>query len=582
VAGNATIIVDFVANLSKLQKAAGDVETQGKAASKGLDWKGVAKWASAAGGLAVAGKFIGGAVKDTVALAKATMALQRATGLDTKTASEWVGLLQERGIDTGAFTKSMVKMSGVMVQWKQHNFDAKNVLAELGVSMDDVRKGDTAAVLNQVSDALAKISNPAERAVAAQKLFGRNGQALLPILGKGSAALADNLGQFDKYGATLDGNVTKSVADMTKNQRELEAAQKGLGVTVGTTLLPVMVGLFSALDSILQVAAPLLKNQTAMQVVIAVLALAFVAYQAAVIISTVATLGLNAAMLPQILLWGGIVLAVIAVIAVIIILAKNWDKVSAVLKAAFAKIQAAAAAVWNWIKANWPLLLAILTGPIGIAVILIRRYWDQITGAARSAIGTIRTLWSSLAGFISGLVSSVGAALGRLADKFSGPADAARAAAASVKSWIAKIPGYIEDVVHAAGRAAGRVADAIKSPINAVISSFNGISFTIPGFSIGGQKVGPLSVPKVGVPPHRIDFPDLPHLARGGVLSSPTLFLGGEGGGREIVTPEKLLRDIVAEHGRGDTYQLNLTTRTADAADIAYGFRRLELLRTGR
>jgi hypothetical protein len=74
----------------------------------------------------------------------------------------------------------------------------------------------------------------------------------------------------------------------------------------------------------------------------------------------------------------------------------------------------------------------------------------------------------------------------------------------------------------------------------------------------------------------------VPLLAAGGVLERPTLFVGGEGAGREIVTPEALLRDIVAEHGRGDTYQLNLTTRTADAADIAYGFRRLELLRTGR
>src|SRR4029077_1035616 len=235
--------------------------------------------------------------------------------------------------------------------WRAKGAAAPSLLKDLGVSFASVQKGDTGAVLSQVADGLAKIQNPAQRAVAAQKLFGRNGQALLPILAKGSAGLQANLDQFDKYGATLDGDVTKSVAEMTKNQRELDAAQKGLGITVGTTLLPAMVGLFGALDSILQFAQPLLKNSTAMSVVIAVLAIAFVAYQAAVVISTVATLGLNAAMLPQILLWGGIVLAVIAVIAVVVLLAKNWDKVSAVLKAAFAKIQAAAAAVWNWIKA---------------------------------------------------------------------------------------------------------------------------------------------------------------------------------------------------------------------------------------
>ena len=580
-AGNATIIVDFVANLTKLQQAAGDVEKQGKAAGKGLDWKGVAKFASSAGLLVGAGKYISGAVKSTVDLAKATLAVQRATGLDTKTASEWVGLMQERGIDTAAFTKALTKMDGQMASFLSKGGKG-NPLTDLGVSTEAIRSNDPAAVLMEVADGFKRIQNPAQKAVLANKLFGRQGAALLPILSKGSSGVSEMLGQFDKYGATLDGDVTKSVMEMTKNQRDLDAAQKGLGITVGTTLLPAMVGLFSALDSILQAAAPLLKNQTAMQVVIAVLALAFVAYQTAVIVSTVATLGLNAAMLPQILLWGGIVLAVIAVIAVIVILAKNWDKVSAVMNAAFARIKAAAAAVWNWIKANWPLLLAILTGPIGIAVLLIRRYWDQITAAARSAIGTIRSLWSSLAGFIEGLVSSVGAALGRLADKFDAPADAARSAASAVKTWIGKIPGYIEDVIGAAGRAASKVAGAIKSPINHVLSAFNGLRFTIPtipipkiklpgGGSVGGGSIGGSSIGGFHVP----------LLAAGGVLERPTLFVGGEAG-REIVTPEKLLRDIVAEHGRGDTYQLNLTTQRADAADIAYGFRRLELLRTGR
>ena len=43
-------------------------------------------------------------------------------------------------------------------------------------------------------------------------------------------------------------------------------------------------------------------------------------------------------------------------------------------------ILAGLGAAWNWIKANWPLLLAILTGPIGLAVWAIWRYKDQIIG----------------------------------------------------------------------------------------------------------------------------------------------------------------------------------------------------------
>jgi len=56
--------------------------------------------------------------------------------------------------------------------------------------------------------------------------------------------------------------------------------------------------------------------------------------------------------------------------------------------------------------------------------------------------------------------------------------------------------------------------------------------------------------------------------------------VGGEKG-REIVTPEHLLREIVGERG-GDSFTLVMQPRTADAGDVAYAFRRLELLRTGR
>jgi len=43
-----------------------------------------------------------------------------------------------------------------------------------------------------------------------------------------------------------------------------------------------------------------------------------------------------------------------------------------------------------------------------------------------------------------------------------------------------------------------------------------------------------------------IGFPDVPLLAQGGVVTSPTLAMVGEKG-TEIVAPEKMLRDIVGD-----------------------------------
>jgi hypothetical protein len=607
--GNAQIIVDFVANLAGLSDGAKQVEQTGKAASKGLDWKGIAKWTAAAGTVAAAGGFLIKATKATTDLAKATAGLQRATGLDTKTASEWVLLLGQRGIATDTFSRSMLTLSKAMEKWRAAGAGAPSILKDLGVSFEAIQKGDVGAVLAQVSDGLAKIENPAERAAVAAKLFGKAGQQLLPILGQGSAAMQKQLDATDKYGAALSGDTIKAVQDQTKAQRELAAMQAGVATTIGAAVLPVQAELFGILVQILGVATPLLQNSTAMSIAVTAAAAAYGAYKVAVLASAVAgskdvivkaaqtaaniaqtgatyalaaaTWVLNAAGAASLLTWGLIIVAIVAVIAIAVLLWKNWDTVSAGLAKAFQKIKDAAAAVWNWIKGNWPLLLAILVGPIGLAVLQIARHWDSITSAARGAFDAIRSAMASFSSWVSSSVATIGSLLHKLAGYFDAPADAARAAASAIKSALGGAINYLEDLVGRARSAASSVANAIRAPMNALISGWNGLAFRVPTVSI--PQVDIPGVGKIGgghFGGQTFPFPDLPHLARGAILTRPTLFVGGEAG-REIVTPEALLRDIVSEHG-GDTFTLVMQPRTADAASVAYAFRRLELLRAGR
>ncbi len=114
---------------------------------------------------------------------------------------------------------------------------------------------------------------------------------------------------------------------------------------------------------------------------------------------------------------GVIIAAIVALIAIIVLVVKNWDTIAAAAEAAWGAVldivlavwngikDAAAAAwefvldairtVWEWIQDNWPLLLAILTGPFGIAVALIISNWDSIKG------------------FFSGLIDAIGNIVGR-------------------------------------------------------------------------------------------------------------------------------------------------------------------------
>jgi hypothetical protein len=65
-------------------------------------------------------------------------------------------------------------------------------------------------------------------------------------------------------------------------------------------------------------------------------------------------------------------------------------------------IPAVAAAI-NFVRNNWKLLLAILTGPIGMAVLIVARHWNTIKTGASAVVKWVRDRFNSLVGFLRSL-----------------------------------------------------------------------------------------------------------------------------------------------------------------------------------
>jgi len=82
------------------------------------------------------------------------------------------------------------------------------------------------------------------------------------------------------------------------------------------------------------------------------------------------------------------------------------------IEKAFDAIVKAAEAVVNWVKGHWPLLLEILTGPIGIAVGIIVHYWKQISGGFSDAWSEVKSLAGDGLHFVASLPGKILAALG--------------------------------------------------------------------------------------------------------------------------------------------------------------------------
>lgn len=96
---------------------------------------------------------------------------------------------------------------------------------------------------------------------------------------------------------------------------------------------------------------------------------------------TIAGAGLRAAGRGLAMLGGpiGIILLLLPLII------SNWDKIKAVIGKFI-----------DWLKENWPLVIAILTGPIGIAILAIVKNWDTITEFFKALPGKLAAIASNI------------------------------------------------------------------------------------------------------------------------------------------------------------------------------------------
>lgn len=214
------------------------------------------------------------------------------------------------------------------------------------------------------------------------------------------------------------------------------------------------------------------------------------------------------------------------------------------------------AAFVEWVAPLIPPLLIEL-GKLGLQLV----GW-MITDALPKLLGALAEWAGAFLGWVGGLILDVP---GKLAE-FGGV----------ILSWLAEFPALISDA--AAGMWDG-IKDAFEGVINAIIRGWNSLQFKLPSFDglkVAGKTVIPgFEGPTLGVPQI-----DPVRLATGGVITTPTLAVLGDGTGpnrREIVAPENTLRKIVREEsgGRGLVGPLFGDVTIASEMDLELVARRL-------
>lgn len=355
-------------------------------------------------------------------------------------------------------------------------------------------------------------------------LLGRYGIATKDSTGKtiSQAAALKLLGQ--RFGGAASANA----ATFGGKIHALHAQFTDVEATIGQKAIPILVKLGIGLASVVGWFQKGSSSAHAVEVVIAASVAGFLAYKAAVLAQAAATAIATTAQK----LFGdatevtdaaleanpiGLVVAALVGLGVVIFEAyKHWgpfhtavDAVWSILKASF-----------TWVKTNWPLLLAILTGPFGVAALLIIRNWSSITGFFSALPGRIRRAVGVVTAV---LIAPFVTAYNWVSQHVFGP----------LVSWFSGLGGKI-------GRFVGSIASAITSPFR---SAFNAIA------RLWNSTVGKLSfhVPRwvPGIGGDGFSVPKIPILDTGGVITGPTVALlaAGAKAQPEIASPVRLMAE---------------------------------------
>jgi len=218
--------------------------------------------------------------------------------------------------------------------------------------------------------------------------------------------------------------------------------------------------------------------------------------------TTFSFMGLNVAMLPLTAIIIGIGLA----IAAGILIWKNWDTIINALKKTLDVLKATFNTVFNFIKEivsrvftkitdiyNSKLGWLLPAGPLIKAILFLKNNWDEIWNGIKATFNTVTDALVSTFRTVKGTVLGIWDEL------------------------VSGIKGAVNLIIGA---------------INLFIRGINNIKITLPSVRapkwLGGMSWGGFSI---GMP----QIPEIPKLAKGGIVSRPTLAMLGESGPEAVV-----------------------------------------------
>lgn len=232
---------------SGIQSALGDGEAMGK--SFGSKIGGGISTAFKAGGVAFAalGTAAAGAGKAMLDNAKKTAEAgdfidktSQKIGFSTKSFQEWDYVMSLAGTSMADCTTGMKTLTNSFDDAVGGSEKAEEKFTRLGLSLEDIQGLTQEELFAKVVEGLQNMDDGMERAAAANDLFGKSGQNLMPLFNQTNEATKDLISQANEYGLVMGDDAVKASAAFKDSMTKLSGTLGGLKNRLGAEMLPAL------------------------------------------------------------------------------------------------------------------------------------------------------------------------------------------------------------------------------------------------------------------------------------------------------------------------------------------------------
>lgn len=166
--------------------------------------------------------------------------LSQRTGLATDALQKFQFAAQLVGVDSEQAAHSLGFLNKAVGEALTGGKEQAQDFAKLHIALKDTNGSarPVGEVLNDVADAIAKLPNQQEKAAFAMKLFGREGQVLLPLLQRGREGLQEVGKEFDELGGGMSHEFIQASVKAAESIKKLNLVFVGLKARLTLAALP--------------------------------------------------------------------------------------------------------------------------------------------------------------------------------------------------------------------------------------------------------------------------------------------------------------------------------------------------------